>query len=284
MSSDKPTPRATNPQRRIHWLGLCHFVVGMMTAAVAFFARQSPAMWGTIFAGLVFGQASLLGIWGSLGSGPWWRRLLGVIVGVSYLGLLLGCGRHEQAEALAQVTLTTMFVAMPLLSVRFFRVAVRLDSSPAGAMGRIQFSILQLMILTLVLACLLTIGHFVEPFAIRLVETSDGMVVLNRFDELVLHWFDLAVLGVLGVLPVGFVLATKQPVVFGAGFSSVGACAGYLLGRFYEVPMVLAMAGTLTDVFTVVASLLVVRACGYRLVRLRHRVDVATTSVNQSVN
>ncbi len=280
MSSDKPTPRATNPRRRIHWLVLSHFMVGTTSAAMAFFARQSPTLWGAFFVGLVFGQASLLGIWGSLGSGPWWWRLLGVVVGVSYLGLLLGCGPFEQAEAFARVAVTTTFVALPLLSVRFFQVAVRLDSSPAGAMGRVQFSIRHLMILTLVLACLLTVGHFVEPFAIRLVETSDGIVVINRLDESVFQWFDLAVLGVLGILPVGFVLATKQPVVFGAGFSSVGACAGYLLGRFYEIPMILVIACTVMEVITVVASLLVVRACGYRLVRLRHRVDVATTSAN----
>ncbi len=284
MSSDKPIPRATNPQRTIHWLGLGHIVIGMMSAAVAFFVPHSPTLWGASFVGLVSGQASLLGIVGSLGSDPWWRRLLGVMVGISYLGFLLGCGLHAQAEALAQVAVTTTFVAMPLLSVRLFRVAIRLDSSPAGAMGRIQFSIRHLMILTFVLACLLTIGRFVEPFAIRLIETPDGTVVLNRFDELVFQWFDLAVLGLLGVLPVGLVLATKQPVVFAAGYSSVGACAGYLLGRFYDVPVSLAMASTVTQVIVVVASLLVVRACGYRLVRLRHRVDAATTSANCSVN
>ena len=169
---------------------------------------------------------------------------------------------------------------MPLLSSQVFGVAVRLDCSPVGAMGRIQFSIRHLMILTFIIACLLSIGRFVKPFAIRLVETSDGMVVLNRLDELVFQWLFPAVLGVLGVLPVGFVLATKQPVVFGAVVLSVAACAGYLLGRFFDIPMILAMTVTATEVITVVASLLAVRACGYRLVRLRHRVDVATTSAN----
>ena len=87
--------------------------------------------------------------------------------------------------------------------------------------------------------------------------------------------FDLLLLaltfGVVGVLPVWFVLATKWPTIFSIGLVAVGACAGYCLGRGLAVTERLWMTATATEAMAVVVSLLVVRSCGYRLVRLPSR-------------
>jgi hypothetical protein len=283
MSSDEPTIGTTNPRRRILWLVVGHVMVGPMIAFVTCLAGWYPTVWRAAFIGVLFSQTSLLGIWVSLGASSWWRKLIGVVVGVSYLGLLLEFDPVDlDLETYTVVVLPTTCVVMPLLVVRFFRIALRLDSSPAGSMGRIQFSIRHLMILTLAVACLLAIGQSVERFAIRLDETLFG-AALNQLDELVYEWLLPAVLGVLGVLPLWFVLATKQPVVFSVGLVFVGACAGYPVGRFYGDPKIIAMAVTATEMMAVVVSLLVVRSCGYRLVRLpARRISVAPDRQDRS--
>ena len=256
MSSDEPASALTNPRRRILWLVVVHVVVGLVGAFVALLAGRSPTQCGGAFIGIVFSQTSLLGIWGSLGSGPCWRRLAGVLVGVGYLVPLLGFGISElNAETFFVVVLTTTFVAMPLLIVRLFRVAVQLDSTAVGSVGRIQFSIRHLMILTLVVACLITIRKLVQPF------THGGL-------HFWLIWIAIT-FGLLGVFPVWFILATKQPVLYSVGLIAVGACAGYCLARigFVGEAGIWTTAAT-TEAIAVVISLLIIRSCGYRLVRL----------------
>ena len=54
-----------------------------------FVPRPGPSLAAAVFVGIVFCQTSLLGIWGGLGMSSWWNRLLGVMVGMGYLGLLL---------------------------------------------------------------------------------------------------------------------------------------------------------------------------------------------------
>ena len=50
------------------------------------------------FVGLVFGQTSLLGIWGGLGTCSWRTRLIGVVTGV--ICLVLVGNRHSRDELL----------------------------------------------------------------------------------------------------------------------------------------------------------------------------------------
>ena len=255
MSSDEPTTGTTNP--RILWLVLAHVVVGLVGAFVAYPSR-SPTLRAGVFLGLVFSQTSLLGIWGGLGSGPWWKRVVGVIVGVGYLSLLFVLGISElDPRILLLVIAATTFVTLPLLIVRFFRLALRLDSFHAASAGHIQFTIRHLMILTFVVACLITIGKWLQP------HLPQG----DTFFRLLLF---TVTFGVVGVLPVWFVLATNRPVLYSIGLVAVGACAGYCLGRILHELGIWTTA-TATEAVAVVVSLLVVRSCGYRLVRLSAR-------------
>jgi len=65
---------------------------------------------------------------------------------------------------------------------------------------------------------------------------------------------------VVGILPVWFVLATKQPVLYSIGLIVVGACARYCLARigFVGAEGIWTTAAT-TEAMAVVVSLLVVR-------------------------
>ena len=115
----------TTPRPRILWLVLAHIVVGLTGAFVVYFARRGPTLWGAVFVGVVFSQTSLLGIWGGLGTNPWWSRLIGVVVGVGFLGLLLGVGGGELAwENYFIVSVGTALITGVLLVVRCF-VSVR---------------------------------------------------------------------------------------------------------------------------------------------------------------
>ena len=270
MSSSEPTLPPMNPRRRMLWLVVMHIVVGLIGALAAY--SPSPDFLRAAFVGIVFSQTSLLGIWGGLGTNPWWKRLVGVVVGVGYLGLQLGVSFSElDRTTFLWVVAGTTISALPLLLVRLFRVAIRLDSSAAGSVERFQFNIRHLLTLTFVVACLISIRNCVEPYAIEITETPDG-VVSDYFDEAVYYWlFPAAVVGVLGVLPVWFVLATKQLVLSCVGLLAAGVCAGYWLGRLYDEPPSISMTATITEVVAVVVSLLVVRSGGYRLVRLPSR-------------
>ena len=201
-------------------------------------------------------QASLLGIRGALGMSPWWLRLGGIVVGVGFLVPLLGIGIHEVNWATFIVVAgATSVVTVPLLIVRSFRVAIHLGASPVEPTGRIQFSIRHLMILTFVVACVVAIGKLIQP------HFPQGDVSF----ELLLFALTF---GVVGVLPVWCILATRQPILYGLGLVAVGACAGFLLGRGQFDNVELWMTATTIEVISVIVSLFVVRSCGYRLVRL----------------
>lgn len=255
MSPDALTSASTCPYRRILWLVIVHIVLGWLGAYMAYSAGRNPTFWPGAFCGLMISQTSLLGIWFSLGTSPWWKRVIGVVIGIGYLVPMLGIGIYEvNSDTFIVVVLVTSFVTIPLLIVRFFRIAIRLDDSPVASVGRIQFSIRHLLILTFVVACLTSIAKLVQPFLFH-GQIIDLFLITLAF-------------GVVGILPVWFVLATKWPTIFSIGVVAVGAGAGYCLGRGYGGTETLAMTLTATEALSVVVSLLVVRSCGYRLVRL----------------
>ncbi|MHB0958291.1 MAG: hypothetical protein ACYC0X_12495 [Pirellulaceae bacterium] len=255
MSPNPPTSAIPYPRWRIFGLVVVHLIVGWIGAYLVYSAGRGPTLWAGSFLGLMLSQASLLGIWGSLGTSLWWRRLIGVVIGIGYLAPVLGIGIYEVSMGtFIVVVVVTLFVAIPLLIVRVFRTVIRLDDSPVASFGRIQFSIRHLMILTFVVACLVSLGKLVQPFLFH-----------GRVIDLFLEAVTLAFVS---ILPVWFVLATKWPIIFSIGLVAVGACVGYCIGqRFGDIEELMTTA-TATEALSVVVSLLVVRSGGYRLVRL----------------
>jgi len=254
MPSDKPTFAANNPRWIALWLlPAGHIIAGVLGVIEARLASSDFPTSATVLLGIVFSQTSLLGIWGGLGKSRWWTRLTGVVVGVGYLFVLLGYGLDDLSVATFIVVVTaTTSVAMLLLVVRFFIVALHLGSRPATTTSSVQFSIRHLLILTFLTACLVTVGKSVQPYLPSHV----------RFVQLLPYGITF---GVAGLVPVWPVLVSRHPVLVGAGSVVAGACAGCIFGWLGKHDD----TGTWTTITAiealgVVVSLLVVRCCGYR--------------------
>ena len=215
MEADLPQNKQTAPpidaRQGIIWLFVGHAALGLVGFSVAYPTGTEPTLRVAAFVGLVFGQTSLLGIWGGLGTCSWPTRLIGVVTGATCLVVLLGIGVHEvNFWTLTIVVVATSCVLIPLLIVRCFRVVIHLDSSSVPAAGRIQFTIRHLMILTFVIACLVSLAKLVQPHVSRGIPTVEILLLAILF-------------GVVGVLPVWFTLATKWPSIYGLGLVAVAA-------------------------------------------------------------
>ena len=87
MPPHTPTTAIPHPRWRIFGLVVVHIVVGLMGACVAYSdgAGVRPSHWVGAFFGLVVSQTSLLGVWIGLGMSPWWKKLMGLVIGGSFL-------------------------------------------------------------------------------------------------------------------------------------------------------------------------------------------------------
>jgi hypothetical protein len=257
---DQLAPAPTHRRHRMVWLVVGHIVVGLIGAFVVH-STSSPTLQTALFAGLVFSQTSLLGIWGGLGSTRLWKRLIGVLLGVGYLGCLLGLGSSTRQIGFTQVigfAFETVgggatIVVVLLLIVRFLVGAIHLEGLPDRPQRRPQFTVRQLLILTFAIACLVTVGKAVQPF----VPQNGLLPFLVRY---------AVIPAVIGVSPVWVVMVTKRPVRYGMLTVAVVVLAGYSSGRFvYPGVENVWIVATTTEVLVVIVSLLVVRSCGYRL-------------------
>ena len=204
---------------------------------------------------MIFSQVSLLGIWGSLGASLWWKRVIGVVVGIGYLVAVLGTGVNDfGAEPFIVVVVVASFVALPLLIVRLFQVAIFIDASPVVPVPPIQFSIRHLMIVTFVIACLISIGKLVQPTLVR-----------GQIDDLL---FVAGACCIISIPYVLIILGSNWSTVGSIGVLAVGIGAGYYLGYGQGRTEILGMAFTATEALSLVVTLLIVRFWGYRLVRL----------------
>jgi hypothetical protein len=238
-------------------------MVGLIGARAVNLGGPSAPLVNFLFFGVLFGDISLLGTWGALGANPWGERLMGVIGGVGYLVALgsYAAGPSDLIPIIAAVAIT--LVTLPLLIVRCFGDSIQRSPFPSALVSQSQFPIRLLLALTFVIACLAGIGKSALPPTFLAFMFSASVIFL-----------------LVGVLPVWFVLATRQPVFYSVGLVAVGACGGYGLGRtIHEFSEEVWMIGTATEAITVVVSLLVVRSCGYRLVRLPGPSRTDSTSV-----
>lgn len=249
---------AANIPSRIVGLVSAHVVIGVGADLLAHPVRDQPTLRGVLLFGIVFSQTSLLGIWGGLGTNPWWERLIGVVLGVSYLAALLEVGVSEPGVMFSVVAVTaTAFAAIPLLIAnRLFGIALRRGSSTVASAAHLQFSIRHLLILTFVVACLSAMAKWALPYR------PDSHLVFI----LVLC---ATVFSMVGVLPVWLILATRRPLLYGIGYVVTACVAGYGFGFIAQLPHLgywVVVGGIEATILAV--SLFVIRSCGYRVLRL----------------
>lgn len=219
-------------------------------------AGGEPSVVAALFVAVLFCQSSLLGLWVAFGRSHF---VLRIVVLLALMGLLtaeLGWVAGLEGPTIFLVSLPTLLVGGVAWLIRIFRASVvQIGTTASTIKEGLQFSIRDLFWLTFVVACLLTIGKLLWPhfqFA--------GLIIV------------IPVIGI-GFTAVGLtsswsILGSGNPflrsvvVLVIAGIS--GGIIGSLIGHGFIIFWTFAMF--LHAVF-LIGSLLVVRRCGYRLMK-----------------
>lgn len=247
------------------WLLLvAHLAGDAPVAAISNFPqRTSSTTLQAVFAYLA-GQSVLLGLWIALGISTVPRRILGIVSGL----LLVWCTwlpflEDETDRMLAALLITTLALGMagPLLIVQRGRARLSWFADPPSApsLEGLRFSVRHMLLLTLVVGVLLSLR--------RILQTLD--------DTLLERLVVLAVIGicfvVVGLTSVWACLGVGGPIARLFLLLLVSAAASLVF--FYcfwddATGLIPAFAVTTLQTFLVAGSLLIARACGYRLVKI----------------
>ncbi len=236
-------------------LVLCHVVVGIVASICS---ADQIAISSAIFLGIIFCQVSLLGMWFGLGASPWMLRLIGLIAGSVYLAIECGLGINElDFEIILLVTLPIALVSVMTWIVRRCRGTLqRVEADHPEVHEALQFTIGHLMLLTFVVACLLTAGKYAAPWL-------PGLGMLSQ----------IALLGVcyaaVALTAIWAMLGDRHLVVRGAVVMVMASLAGFLADYILDEDpsgIIFWPATTLLQASLLIASLLVCRIAGYRFV------------------
>jgi hypothetical protein len=237
-------------------LTIAHIVGGLVIVLLAR-DRADSQLLTAIYLGLFLSQVSLLGFWGGLAPLGWPVRLTGVAIGIAYLGWQFCFNMGGWALGfLLFVFLSTIAVTGIMLVVR--QCVARLDrtskANTSADTEALRFSIRHLMLLTLVVSCTLAIGRWLLPyfptFAFDLTVSLSFMSVAGT-----------SVWAMLGKAH----LVRRSCIVLVVGLPP--ACVPvFFLGDENNLWFWITILTVQTTVL--LASLFVVRRCGFRLVRL----------------
>ncbi len=253
----------TNPKVAIAILVAVHVITGLVLGG---FAKDRPLSFLLAMSiGLVFCQTSLLGFWGGLGTNRWPIRLLGVAAGTAYLapvfGLINGVWDNQ---LLLLVVLSTMAVAAVLLVIRRLFAQLRHTGEDGNLTGQegLQFSIRQLMLLTFMVACTLGLGKWLHPYF-----PGNILATLATISLCYVSVGLASVWAMFGKSP----SLIRSIVVLLTAVLSGGILAWLVMDgrqkRFW-------FSVTLAEAAFLLASLWIIRLCGYRLVRLSRSAGV----------
>jgi hypothetical protein len=248
--------------RRLRWLAMAHVSLGLIAGISAPVGIRTP--YGLqhlpivpLFA-LTFCQVVLLASWAVFSPAAVWRRLGGLVVGLICLEALFDLALKGEFVGMPAVAMTV--ISGSLLVVRGFGVRLRgrddTTFSSRSESWRPQFSIRALMTHTAVVALLST--------AVRALKGIPGPFSLGLMVLWSLCFVALGLLALWAALgearPSG-----RMPVILALS-PMLGACFAYAAdahrdGWVYIILIMLLYPAVL------LGSLLVVRSCGYRLMR-----------------
>lgn len=156
---------AATARRPLIILAIAHVLCGLV---LGYIAEDGPEpFWLAIYLGLLFSQTSLVGMWGGLARRRWQVRLGGVVVGVVYLWFQCCFSLARWGiEPLILVFVSTVAVAVVFLLLRQFlaRLETLEETATASTAEGLHFTIRHLMLLTLAVACSLTLGRWPQPY------------------------------------------------------------------------------------------------------------------------
>jgi hypothetical protein len=273
----------TDRQRRTR-IGVligAHLVLGMVVAPLAMLypQLQNETWISVLYLGFVCTEILLVGIWLGLSAARWRTKLGGLLVGAIWLGGLSVAPVPFRSFNGAPILL--VLVGVPLLVVAascalcrrtFAKLECRDRWKSRPVSEELQFSLRSLIGLTVIISALLGLARcvrWIDPGA-------EFMVVILMFALTALLATGMLVWASLG-LGLAFV---RVPIVL-AAMTLLGLLPPYSMEysalRYIVWPSLMAVVAACTA-----GSLLVIRSCGYRLVRLRSEVDTPTDSATRS--
>ena len=172
-----PPPRLGHPRFVIGALVAVHVLLDVVLGLLA--DSRWPNLRSIPFVSLMFAQTSLLGIWAGLGLQHFIVRLIGVGVGTLYLIFAFGLGVDELNEDTAFVfSLAVGVITVTCWCVRHLRGGLQqIGEFSAGTREGLQFTIRQFMLLTVVVALLISIAKMLQP----LIPRGSELVLLSTF-------------------------------------------------------------------------------------------------------
>ncbi len=248
--------------RRLQILALAHVALGVVTSVLA------PVDLRTVF-GLdhilivpfcasALCQSLLLSFWVAASQATPWKRLGGLVTGAVYLEALVASDLRREFLGISTITIVvaaTSLIVVRWLGVRLARQHDSVQSATQEPEG-LRFSIRGLMIFTAAVALLCAGARALHAYQHQLLLRIVIWPICFVAVGLVSLWAALGDARPVRRIPVVFVLSPVLGafVAFATGAHTAGWV--YILLIMLLYPMAL------------LGSLLIVRSCGYRLVRL----------------
>ena len=234
-----------------------------------------PVIWGAL--SVLVGQLMLLAFWAGLGTSHWAWRLTGTIAGTGYVAFwgtsptLLSLWIYSNSSGVqwlshfgvillqSGVLVLILGGVFSIMGRWFSHLEIAADTQEASPTSRYQFSIQNLLVITTVTAVFLA-GRRGSNEAINSWHQSIATVLI------VGAFMINAIYAVRGTLRSGPIrwrlfLVLVVAVLLGTGIALISGIerVSWWLGAFFALAMTV-------PTLVVVASLLVVRSCGYRLI------------------
>jgi hypothetical protein len=244
--------------RKLQILAVAHLGLGVVTRFLAHVELRTPSGLRHLPEVPVFAsalcQAFLLSFWVAASQARPWMRLAGLVAGAAYLEALFPADLRR--EFLGISTITIIVTTATLLLVRRLGVRFALQDNPGQSATQegLRFSIRGLMIFTAVVALICAVAKAMEGARNPIVFVPVWALCFVAVG-LISLWAMLGNANPLHRGPVVFVLSPMLGAFF--AFAAGAQQAGWI---YILLIMLLYPVGLL-------GSLLVVRSCGYRLVR-----------------
>ncbi|WP_425618775.1 hypothetical protein NA78x_002491 [Anatilimnocola sp. NA78] len=249
---------------RVSLLVSSHILLGLTMAGVAIYYRDSkwPIGIEVAYLGFVCSQMLLTGILLGFAKAKWWKRAIWACLGVAWVFCIsLAPFSHQplsELGVLIAVPISVVAIACVLCRVWFATIQQREHWPTMPISNDLQFTLKTMIGLTVTIAVVLALGRFLR----ETVGEGAGLVLIVAAISLIASLaVGLLVWGSLGPGRVG----VRLPTAF-VGLAAVGLIFPYYFGgpswRWAVWPSLILVVATYVS-----ATLLVIRSCGYRLVR-----------------
>jgi len=261
-------------QTRIGLLVGAHLLLGLIMAILgAIFPRLRDGMWASIwFVGLISSDILLLGMWAGLSAARWWVKLAGLLSGVGWFECLALAPHPVKTDVLPMLAI----VGVPVLIIAgscalcrclLARIVYREKWKSRPISEELQFTLRTMIGLTITIATVLAVG--------RIVRQIDPEIA--GFANVV---FSLSLTALLGAGMLAWASLGPGRAIVRVPTAIAGAVAlGPLVPYYLDGPAHQYLAWpalTALSAFFTAGSLLVIRSCGYRLVRIRADSEATT--------